>query len=197
MFQTILGMDALVISKMKYSVLSLLLLLVLIFLPACEEQDCGCGLPEEQPVLFEYRYTNFAWGYQENGWLIDREGMVRVYELPEDFRDPDSAGFMSLEDLEYNLSQADSVIAILEEEEFLEYTRLIPAAARGKISEAQNMAADAGASVLSCYIYDTEKEAYRYIFLAQSGDWEQRNLSPSAETLVEWLLELPVFWLSE
>jgi hypothetical protein len=74
---------------------------------------------------------------------------------------------------------------------------LIPAAADGDLSDMENIAADAGTSVLTCYLYDSEKKIFRSVFLGMSGDWQQFNESLQAEVIVDWLLELPVFWLSE
>ena len=161
----------------------------------CEKPECEC--PEEQPVYFQYHYVNHAWGYQERGWLIDKQGNVRYFESPEGFRLPDSTGMISLQDLEYNLSQADSLLTTMESEELNAYIAYIPGSAAGDIGEKSQVAADAGASVLSCYLYDEEADAYRYVFLAMSGDWEQFNLSAEAGILVDWLIDFGVFWLSE
>lgn len=152
---------------------------------------------EEQPVYFEYHYINHAWGYQERGWLIDKDGEVRYFEFPDNYRLPDSTGILSLEDLEYNLGQTDSIITSIEQAELEEYTGYISAAAEGEIGEQTHIAADAGSSTLSCYLYDEEQDAYRFVFLATSGDWEQFNLAPEAETLVDWLRQFGVFWLSD
>ena len=161
----------------------------------CERTECGC--PEAQPVYFQYHYVNYAWGYQERGWLIDNQGQVRYFESPDGFRHPDSTGLISWEDLEYNLAQTDSLITTVEPQELNEYIAYIPGAAEGEIGVKENIAADAGSSVLSCYLYDQEKDAYRYVFLAMSGDWEQFNLSAEAGILTDWLIEFGVFWLSE
>lgn len=164
-------------------------------LSGCEKDTCGCL--EDQPVLFEYRYINFAWGTQDHGWLIDDKGIVRAFNLQDDFRLPDSTGFISRRDLVHNLSLTDSTMAVVEPDELNFYADLIPGAAEGEIGESQNIAADAGSAVFSCYLYDQDADAYRYVFLAQSGDWEQFNLSGEAGILVDWLLDFGVFWLSE
>jgi hypothetical protein len=152
--------------------------------------------PEDQPVLFEYRYVNHAWAYSELGWLIDSNGDVHYYSLPEDFRLPDSTSYLSHEDLLHNLAQADSSIHGLEAEDLEYYTGLIAAAAEGKIGKVESVAADAGGSVLSCYMYDAHKDMYRYVFLASSGDWQQSNESNEAKILVEWMKDFGVFWIS-
>ena len=169
--------------------------LLAFLLGACEMLECDS--PMGQPVYFEYHYTNYAWGYQENGWIIDREGNIRSFNLPVDFRYHDSTGYLTIGDLEHNLALTDSIVGNVDESEFEQYIEYIPAAAEGEIGKSKSIAADAGASVLSCYLYDKEKDAYKYVFLAQSGDWEQFNLSPEAAILVDWLLEFDVFWLSD
>jgi hypothetical protein len=177
--------------KMNTYILGLLAIL----LGACEELNYDG--PEDQPVYFEYNYINHAWGFQHHGWLIDGEGYRRYFNLPDSFRVPDSTGYLSLEALEYNVGQADSIIDQVDGDELAKYMDYIPGAADGEIGKSQVIAADAGASVLSCYLYDPAKDAYRYVFLAQSGDWEQFNLSEEAGVLVDWLVDFGVFWLSE
>jgi len=167
----------------------------MVVLVACEKEVYNA--PEDQPFYFEYHYINYAWGFQENGWLIDREGNIRSFSQPEDYRLGLIGAFLSLEDLEHNLGLTDSIVGTVEVGELKKYKNYIPAAADGEIGEASSIAADAGTSVLSCYMYDPEMNAYQYVFLAQSGDWEQFNLSGDAEKIVDWLLEFDVFWLSD
>ena len=182
---------------MKTTGLMFFCLLAGCFMNGCEPSSCGCVNHSDSPVLFAYRYTNWAWGYQERGWMIDREGKVRAYNLPVNYRSPDSLGYLSEEDLYHNLALTDTVIEILDPAEVDAYAALIPDAAGGELSEKENIAADAGSSVLTCYLYDNDKKAYRSVFLAMSGDWQQFNQSEPAQEIVDWLLELPVFWLSE
>ena len=173
------------------------LLVVTLMLSGCEKHcEKQYAAPEDQPVLFEYRYMNHAWGYSDHGWLIDGEGDVRRYDLPEEFRLPDSMGYITAEDLIHNLSQSDSIIGSIKTNDLDYYIGLISGASEGKISKSENVAFDAGSSVLSCYQYDADREMYQYVFLASSGDWEQSNNSPEAKILVDWLKEFGVFWLA-
>ena len=172
-----------------------ILLTMLLALVSCE--DCEYDPPEKQPVYFEYNYINYAWGYQHHGWLIDGDGFVRYFESPDSFRTADSSGFMTLDELEYNLAQTDSIIEQVDPEELQGYIDCISGAAKGEIGKSTNIAADAGTSVLTCYRYDEGRDLYQQVFLAQSGDWEQFNLSAEAEKLVTWLRGFGVFWLSE
>ena len=169
---------------------------LLMGLGACERWlDKAYEAPRTQPVFFEYRHVNHAWGYTENGWLVDDNGDLRSYDLPEKFIMPDSTGYISREDLIQNLAQCDSTVHRVAAEDLKYYTGLISGAAKGQIGKAENIAADAGSSVLSCYLYDVHKDMYRYVFLAASGDWQQFNEAPEAKILVEWMKDLGVFWL--
>jgi len=172
-----------------------MLLLLAVLIVACEKLEYDA--PEDQPLYFEYHYINHAWGFQENGWLIDREGNIRSFDNPEDYRQGVPGAYLSVDDLEYNLGLTDTIVGNVNQDELKKYINYIPQAAEGVISKSTSIAADAGSSVLSCYMYDPEENAYQYVFLAQSGDWEQFNLSEEAEKLVKWLLDYDVFWLSD
>lgn len=167
--------------------ISVIFLITAIALAGCEGED---DLPPDQPVLFEYLYVNYAWGYSEHGWLMDGEGDVHRFDFPEDYRSPDSTGYISGEDLAYNLSLCESIINSVESTDLKYYTALMEGAASGEILEPENVAADAGSSVLSCYFYDSSSDMYQYVFLASSGDWVQINDSWEAKTLVKWLKEI-------
>ena len=166
-----------------------------LIMAACEKENYDA--PGDQPVYFEYHYINHAWGFQEYGWLIDQEGKIRTFNKPADYRQGLKGAYLSQEDLEHNLSLTDSIFGSVDQKDFKKYINYIPASARGEIGKSRSVAADAGSSVLSCYLYDPEKNAYQYVFLAQSGDWEQFNLSPEAGKLVDWLREFGVFWLTD
>ena len=171
---------------------------VLLLIAGCQKDESGgCGNLEEQPVFFQYRYQNFAWGHQDRGWLIDGAGVIKGFNQPGDYRIPDSTGMLSYDDLVHNLQLTDTVLNQISREVLLDYAALIPGAAEGNIGEARYIAADAGGSVLSAYLYNKEADAYQYVFLGASGNWEQFNESPEAEELVDWLRVFNVFWLSD
>ena len=172
----------------KYHIAFSVLFFVLVM--ACEREYYEG--PEDQPVYFEYQYINFAWGVAFNGWMIDNEGNVRGYDFPENYRSPDSLGYLSTEDLNYNLSQTDTLLQNIKQKELERYTRLISGAADGALSDRTTRGADMGASILSCYAYDHSTGLYKHVLLSQAGDQEQFNQSSEAEELVEWLKELGV-----
>jgi len=171
-------------------------LAVLGFLGSGCEKEYYYG-PEDQPVYFEYHYINHAWGVADHGWLIDQEGRMWGFDFPEDYRWPDSTGHMTIEDLEYNLSQADTLLTCLNRKTFMRNIRLIRGAAEGALSESRARGADMGSSILSCYSYDHDRGAYKHVLLAARGDTEQSNLSAEAEKIVDWLKEYGVAFLSD
>lgn len=159
--------------------------LLAIFTIACEREFYDG--PEDQPVYFEYHYINHAWGFIDNGWMIDREGNIRGYDHPEDYRWPDSTGYLSSEDLQNNLARTDTLLQNVRAKELKLYTRLISGAAEGNLSEYKRRGADMGSSVLSCYAFDHNAGSYKHVLLSLAGDQEQVNQSAEAEELVEWL----------
>ena len=164
---------------------------VFVFLIIACEREYYEG-PEDQPVYFEYHYINFAWGLIDNGWMIDQEGNVRGFDHPENYRWPDSTGYMSSEDLQYNLTQTDTLLQTVNHKEFKRYTRLIHGAAEGALSDRSRRGADMGSSMLSCYAFDPASGSYQHVLLSLAGDQEQFNQSAEAEELVEWLKEFGV-----
>ena len=99
--------------------------------------------------------------------------------------------------LEYNLSQADTLLACLNRKTFMSHVRLIGGAAEGALNESRTRGADMGSSILSCYAYDHDLGSYKHVLLAVRGDAEQSNISAEAEKIVDWLKEYGVAFLSD
>lgn len=148
----------------------------------------------DQPVYFEYSYNNMAWGYQFHGWLIDKHGNVNYYNMPGNWKYGEEDG-ISYIDLIFNLTQTDSVIAIIDSDILKEKTQLINQAKKGEVTPLTQRANDAGTSVLKAYYYDQEEKMYKSVFLAQSGDFESYNMDSAAISLTNWLKQFNVFWL--
>ncbi len=159
---------------------------------ACEKDEISD--PPGQIVYFAYEYINYAWGYQHTGWLIDSAGNISAYNLPDEWQPGNKEG-ISYEDLKFNLSQTDSIVATIDPLVLHQKVQLIGEAKDGQITPLVHRASDAGTSVLYAYYYDVEKQLYQIVFLAQSGNFESHNTSPAAVELTEWLKQYGVFWL--
>lgn len=169
------------------------IILLLVLLTSCD--FLSYDPPLEQPVYFEYEYINFAWGYQHNGWIIDRDGNVRAWDQQEDWRKPDSTGYIGAADLEFNISLTDSVIAVVDSADLMDHVELISGAKNGYITEPRNTACDAGSSTVYAYYYDEDADGYLKVFLGSSGDFSSANTSDEARKLVAWLKKFGAFWL--
>ncbi len=163
-------------------------LLIIIMLVGCERDEYDA--PEEQAVYFEYHYVNHAWGVQDTGWLIGGDGTIRRFDFPEDYNTGMHGDFLSLEQLEHNLGQADSVVGEVGSKKLEKQIQLIQGASLGELSKIHRQGADMGSGVYACYKYDPNENAYQIIVLEIWGDNQQYNSSSEAEKLAEWLTDL-------
>jgi hypothetical protein len=162
-----------------------MVVLLLVFCLACEKENYDA--PEEQPIYFEYHFVNHAWGYHDFGWLVDGDGKIRSFEYPDSYNVAVHGDFLSLEQLEHNLAQADSIIGEVSSTVLDRKKDLIPDAATGMIKDFQRQGADMGMGVFACYKYDPVEDAYEYVMLSMLGDHQRYNSSKEADKLVDWL----------
>lgn len=157
---------------------------------SCSSDDNLPPVNEEQLVLFQFEYINHAWGYQHNGWLIDNEGNVKEYNLPDDWRWNHDSEFISKDSLEFNYYQTTATIKQIEQNELNNQKALILATLNGSITEMVCPMADAGAFALYCYYWDESTNLYQRQLLNLTGDCQQHNTTQAAEILTEWLTNL-------
>lgn len=163
---------------------------------SCEKDNYQ--ILSDQPVLFQFNYINYAWGYQHTGWFIDPYGSIHGYNLPNKWVFPESDGYISKIDLLTNLRSADKeYVYRISSSELATYTNLIIRASNGAISDLVNAACDAGVASYNCYIWDTGKQKYKAVLLKQDGDFEQKNTSKEAEKITDWLEEISQIILAE
>ncbi|HZV70961.1 MAG TPA: hypothetical protein VFG10_15500 [Saprospiraceae bacterium] len=168
------------------------LLMSLVFILSLNSCDKDCGEPNSfnDPVYFQYDAQNFAWGIYHVGWFIDKNGDFRSYDLPANWNEPDSLGYISKSDLESNLGKADSIIYHISIPELQNQVALINDVDDDKFSAIENVGADIGTVELFCYKWDEGHNAYKRIRLVTGGDFKQENLDPEAKELAAWLIAL-------
>lgn len=171
---------------MKKSVISLLVITSLAF--SCCKEDIPADL--SQPVLFEYEYINYAWGYRHFGWMIDSEGKVRGYSLPEKWNGTDESMLISKVDLMENLAQTDESYTSVDNSDLLKHfnDRFDIQGARMDTSDVYM--ADAGIGALFVYVWDTSLNKYKKVLLASKGDLSVSNTSSKAKSAVSWLVKV-------
>lgn len=153
--------------------------------------SCNNDIPNfKQKILFGVQYTNWAWGYQNKGFLIDSMGYVRAFDLSktkQEWKNSDSSGYISKAEMETNLSYCDSVIYNLNVDSLSHYTGKIVAASKGTISKPVTQMADFGEIRYSAYIYDEKYGRYKEVLIKLYGDIMINNSSKEAEDIYGWL----------
>jgi len=167
--------------KPKYFIPFLMLVLI----------SCNTETPTiAQRILFEKHYVNYAWGYQNNGYLIDSLGNVLTFDISKDtakWNEPDKDGYISTAKMNENLARCKSFVGIIHPDSLNYYSGKIWGASNGSISAPVNQMADAGSIVYSAYIYDIKSNVYKKVMLKTWGDWMIINNAPEAESIFEWM----------
>ena len=138
--------------------------------------------------IFQSEYTNYAWGYNHSGWLMDRTGQVRRFQKSAKWVFADSLGYVSASDMQKNMDACDSVIAQVSSKDFTHYyyEKAINCE-NGPMSKPQNTMADAGEHIYAFYVYESGHNRYKRVILNMTGDWSQENLAPNAKEVVDWM----------
>ena len=176
---------------MKRSIFLSILLVAILGLTSCMKKNCGCD-PDPKtghnpPVLFQYEYYNYAWGFRHRGFLIDQDGRVNGFEQPKKWIVTDSTGMLTKADLEYNLAQCDTICGKVEKELLEENFRKIEDIRFAKIEDTGLYMADAGTGVISAWYWNKKAEKYENVFLISNGDVNKINTHASVKEIVEWL----------
>ena len=167
-----------------------LILLSFMILFGCRKEKYLTTPIETKGILFQYEYLNYAWGYSHQGYLIDSAGYVHGYKLPVKWNFPDSTRFLSLSQMNENLSQTDTVFFQVPKTELEIYKSKIQSAAKGLLTKPVNEMYDAGSSSFYGFIYDSNAKKYKRFLINQTGDWEIENQSEAAKTIYNWLLSI-------
>lgn len=164
----------------------LLIFLLFSFASGCTYDSLAPG-EDSSGLIFQSEYTNNAWGYNHNGWMLDKSGEVKSFQKSASWVFPDAQGYISEADMQKNLASLDAVIARVSTSDFAKYGIMALTCAGGPLSKAENKMADAGALIYCFYLYEADQKRYRRVVLDMTGDWSQQNLSPNAKGIVDFL----------
>jgi hypothetical protein len=158
------------------------MILILMPVSGCEK------LADNQPeAVFLCQYVNYAWGYQNSGFIIDTGGNLRNFNLPGTWNYPDSEGYLSEAEMEENLAGIEEVSCTVSSYDMEYYSHKLLKAQEGKITAPEHRMYDAGTTTWAGYLYEPRKNRYRYVFVRQWGDFYSENLSRDAADIYEWL----------
>jgi len=151
----------------------------------------GCDkdftLSDEQEILFQYDYQNYAWGRQHSGYFIDRKGNILTYNMPEEWTHTDNDLIIFQEQMMENLDKcviSDLSVPLPELEKF---TRHIPNLSLSKVSAIRNTGADMGSHTFICYKFDDTFKVYKGFLIKMEGDNTCENLNFFSKKVVSWL----------
>jgi hypothetical protein len=173
---------------MKLRVISILLLL----LAAVSETGCKkhAVLGDNQHILFQVEYINYAWGYQHSGILIDNEGKVWTYNNPENWNFADDQMNIAENLLEQNLSACKATGIVISKEDLDKFSAFIPNIASSKVTALKNIAADAGSTSYICYRHSQSTSSYKGAIIKMEGDFSCENLNFFSKKTVIWLKDV-------
>lgn len=162
------------------------ILVLLLLFSACDYVEVA---PQEETstLIFQSEYTNYAWGYNHNGWMMGNSGELKRFQKKAAWVFPDAQGYVSEADMLKNLAACDSVIAKISTGDFSKFASMALTCADGPLSKAENKMADAGAHVYCFYLYEANQKRYRRVLLDMAGDWSQQNLAPNARVIVDFM----------
>jgi hypothetical protein len=182
--------------KMKKSIAFSVLLVAAVGFSGCMKDNYNCNCDPEirpdhiPPVVFQYEYYNYAWGYRHHGFLIDSDGHILGFSQPKKWITPDSTGMMSKADLEYNLDQTDTLCGKVSVDKLDREFSKIKDIRHGEIVDNGLAMADAGTGTLSAWYWNDKARKYKSVFLISNGDLDKVNTHPDVKELVNWLKKI-------
>nr|WP_321410550.1 hypothetical protein [uncultured Carboxylicivirga sp.] len=170
---------------MKRILFPIFTLFIIFLLTSCQKDSEI--LPNNQRILFQVEYVNYAWVYQHNGFLIDCSGNIYYYNNPSEWNFIEDDGTFHEKAMNENLTFIDSISHTINYSKIANKAAKIYQASVGPISDLKCEMADAGTIVYSAYILNNQSHKYHRILLNQIGDCSRENLSQAAIQLYHWL----------
>ena len=161
-----------------------LLLLLIILFSGCQKDN---AVNEDQKILFQYSYTNWAWVPNNQGLLITGDGSVLLYDNPEKWNFPDSQNELTQAQVEENLSYCTPTRLKIPQGELQKYAKFINNFASSKVSAPVSRGADMGAFSYLCFQFSKSSNNYKTVTIRVRGDWEYENLNYFSKKTVDWL----------
>jgi len=152
---------------------------------------CCCSLEvgseQVSTLIFQSEYTNYAWGYNHNGWMLNNTGQVKRFQKSTKWVFTDSLGYISAVDMNKNINACDSILTQVSLKDFTLNAEKAISCANGPMSKATNTMADAGEHIYAIYLYESGSNRYKRVILDMTGDWSQQNLATKSKEVVEWM----------
>lgn len=153
--------------------------------------SAGCkknyNISNKQEILFQFDYVNYAWGYQHNGFIIDKEGDILTYNNPEIWNFPDKDFALSADQVNENIGYCLHSGKKISKAELQKHTNYIKNIASSKVTAPKNVAADAGSSEFICYQFSENTGIYKGYIIKTEGDFRSENLNFYSKKVFLWM----------
>jgi hypothetical protein len=167
-----------------YSLKIILGILILILTAGCKKNNL---ISDNQSILFQFEYINYAWGYQHTGFYIDREGNVLTYNNPREWNFTDSDYIISDKQIAENIARCTPSLIKISKEELLKYSNYIKNICSTKVTALKNVAADAGSSDFICFQFSEKTGIYKGCLIKMEGNFTCENLNFYSKKVVSWM----------
>jgi len=173
---------------MKFTFVKISLLTLMII------SSAGCKksyvISENQQILFQYEYVNYAWGYHHNGFIIDNQGRILTYSNPENWNFREKEKNLTEAQVAENISKCKDSGIRVPHDEFMKYSSYIKNIASSQVSALKNVSADAGTSEYTCYQFSESSKDYKSYLIKMEGDFNCENLNFYSKKITIWLKEI-------
>lgn len=141
----------------------------------------------EQQIYFEVSYTNSAWGKQFKGFIIDRDGQIRLYENPAKWNQVNGKNGLTLGQIKENILNTTRASTSIPAADLKNYISKSITIGDSAFSKPVSGGADRGITSFYVYHYDKETQVYKSVLINQTGDIETFNKDKSAVEVSTWL----------
>lgn len=156
-------------------------------LPGCSGEEFP--VPDDQEIFFEVNYVNYAWGFQNDGFLIDKTGRVRTFDKPKDWKFAGSRPLTAVE-MDERLAKTTVSKYTVPANELARYIKKMKRVSDKDFTKPSNRGADMGASAYYVYRYDSGSKTYHAVLLQSVGDNDVYNKDSDAKEIAEWLVKV-------
>lgn len=168
-----------------FKVFSLIFLAFLV--SGCEK---AYVLSKDQEILFQQEYTNYAWGYQHHGFIIDNNGNILIFNNPDKWNFPDKDGKLTEEQVKENLASCTLTGKKIDKTELNKYINYIDNISSSKVTASKTTGNDMGSVVYYCYQFSENSSTYRATKIKMEGDLQCENLNYFSKRVVHWMKKI-------
>lgn len=144
-------------------------------------------MSQDQKILFQVSYVNYAWGGANEGFIIDNEGNILTYSNPDVWNFPSGEKILTVAQVNENLSKCIATGKKISVNELQNHINYIDNLASSKISSPVGRGADMGSHGYYCFQYSGNNSTYKCVTIKIEGDWESENLNYCTNRVVDWL----------